>query len=117
MRRIFTLSVIVFALMFSYAYPRDLDGKYTNSALKPWFDHLASDLGLCCSFADGIKIDDPDWESRDGHYRVRLNSQWYDVEDKAVIKEPNLAGPTMVWPVMNDGKVVYIRCFIVGAEG
>jgi len=28
---------------------RDLDGRYANSPLKPWFDQLKSGKGLCCS--------------------------------------------------------------------
>jgi hypothetical protein len=35
----------------------------------------------------------------DGHYRVRIQRQWWDVPEQAVIKEPNRAGRTMVWPV------------------
>jgi hypothetical protein len=75
------------------------DGRYTNSPLKPWFDMLKSGKGLCCSNADGIVISDPDWESKDGHYRVRLDGEWIDVPDDAVITEPNRAGRTMVWPL------------------
>ena len=45
------------------------DGRYTNSPLKSWFDRLASGKGLCCSFADGLRVDDVDWDAEDGHYR------------------------------------------------
>ena len=34
-----------------------------------------------------------------GHYRVRLEGEWYDVPDDAVITEPNRVGRTMVWPI------------------
>ena len=34
------------------------DGRYANSPLKSWFDQLASGKGLCCSFADGFKVDE-----------------------------------------------------------
>jgi hypothetical protein len=54
--------------------------------LKPWFDGLRSGKGPCCSDADGFALSDPDWESKNGH-------------DDAVIKEPNRAGRTMVWPI------------------
>jgi hypothetical protein len=57
------------------ALARD-DGRYTNSPLKSWFDRLASGNGLCCSFADGFRVDDVDWDTQDGHYRVRLIMQW-----------------------------------------
>jgi hypothetical protein len=93
---------------------RDLDGRYANSPLKPWFDHLASGKGLCCSMADGESVADPDWESKDGHYRVRLENNWIDVPDDALITEPNRAGRTMVWPMRFDDKIT-IRCFMPGS--
>src|SRR3981189_3324642 len=86
-----TVSALVACLVGSVT-ARDLDGRYTNSPLKPWFDHLASGKGLCCSIADGEAVADPDWESKDGHYRVRLDNKWVDVPDEAVIPEPNRAG-------------------------
>jgi hypothetical protein len=46
------------------------DGRFANSPLKPWFDRLASGNGLCCSFADGFSVQDVDWDTQDGHYRV-----------------------------------------------
>ena len=57
---------IVFGLILSTAVAylvggvtaRDLDGRYANSPLKPWFDHLASGRGLCCSMADGESVAD-----------------------------------------------------------
>ena len=57
--------LIIFCLV-SPAMARD-DGRYANSPLKPWFDSLKSVNGLCCSFADGVVVDDPDWDSKDGH--------------------------------------------------
>ncbi len=93
---------------------RDLDGRYANSPLKPWFDRLASGKGLCCSIADGESVADPDWESKDGHYRVRLENNWIDVPDDALITEPNRAGRTMVWPMRFNGEIS-IRCFMPGS--
>jgi hypothetical protein len=58
-----------------YARARDLDGHYAqqNPELHQWFNSLASDRGLCCSFADGVKVEDVDWDSTaEGKYRVRL---------------------------------------------
>jgi hypothetical protein len=57
---------IVFGLILSMAVvclvggetARDLDGRYANSPLKPWFDHLASGRGLCCPMADGESVAD-----------------------------------------------------------
>jgi hypothetical protein len=52
------------------ALGRDVDGRYKDSSLHDWFEHLASGKGLCCSYADGYVIQDADWESKNGHYRV-----------------------------------------------
>ena len=97
---------------------RDLDGRYAGSPLKEWFDSLRSSKGPCCSDADGTALSDVDWEAKDGHYRVRIEGQWWDVPDEAVISEPNRAGRTMVWPIYygsrNETIRVDIRCFIPG---
>jgi hypothetical protein len=113
MRNLRTMPVAVLALLTAgLVWARD-DGRYANSPLKPWFDNLRSGRGLCCSDADGVAVSDPDWDSKDGHYRVRVDGQWIDVPDDAVIKEPNRAGRTMVWP--NRSAVgTSIRCFMPG---
>ena len=95
----------------------DLDGNYATQdpVLHAWFDHLASGKGLCCSFADGRTVDDPDVDMAGSHYRVRVDGTWYDVPDDALITEPNRYGKAVVWPAKDyDGKV-YIRCFLPGA--
>jgi hypothetical protein len=51
---------MVFACLVYSATARDLDGRYANSPLKSWFDHLASRKGPCCSLADGEIVADPD---------------------------------------------------------
>lgn len=99
-------------------YARDPDGRYAASPLKGWFDSLASGKGPCCSDADGNVVLDADWESRDGHYRVRIAGEWYDVPDEAVLKGPNKDGRTIVWPLrgyMNKNNIMDIRCFIPGS--
>jgi hypothetical protein len=57
---------------------------------------------------------DPDWESKSGHYRVRVANEWIDVPDDAVITEPNRAGRTMVWPIKGT-LGTSIRCFVLGS--
>jgi len=101
------------------AAARDVDGRYANSPLKEWFDSLRSGKGPCCSDADGTALSDVDWETKDGHYRVRIKGEWWDVPDEAVITEPNRAGRTMVWPIIyysvaNLPLRVEIRCFMPG---
>jgi hypothetical protein len=100
-------------------FARDVDGRYAASPLKQWFDQLKSGKGPCCSDADGTALSDVDWETKDGHYRVRIENRWWDVPDEAVIKEPNRAGPTMVWPIyyrsMGAPLRLDIRCFMPGS--
>jgi hypothetical protein len=91
------------------------DGRYANSPLKSWFDQLASGKGLCCSFADGLRVEDVDWDTQAGHYRVRLNGEWIVVPDNAIVTEPNRFGPAVVWPYMNSDGQTQIRCFLPGS--
>ena len=96
------------------AQARDPDGRYANSPLKEWFDGLRSGKGPCCSDADGSAVSDVDWESKNGHYRVRLDGTWIDVPEEAVVTEPNRAGRAMVWPIKSYMGVT-IRCFMPGS--
>ncbi len=91
------------------------DGRYANEPLKPWFDRLASGKGLCCSFADGYKIEDVDWDTQNGRYRVRINGKWILVPNAAVVTEPNRFGPAVVWPYKDAEGHTQIRCFLPGA--
>ena len=91
------------------------DGRYANDPLHAWFDQLGSGRGLCCSFADGFSVQDVDWDTQDGRYRVKLHGEWIVVPDDAVVKEPNRFGPAVVWPYMDGNGATQIRCFMPGA--
>jgi hypothetical protein len=96
------------------------DGRFANSPLKAWFDRLASSRGLCCSFADGVSIQDVDWDTtgdKDNPYKVKLNGQWIVVPLVAVVSEPNRLGPAVVWPYQDANGTTQIRCFMPGATG
>ncbi|HJU06578.1 MAG TPA: hypothetical protein VJ692_15630 [Nitrospiraceae bacterium] len=85
----------------------DLDG---------WFKALQSKkAGPCCDGSDAMRIDDPDWDNDGGRYRVRLEGEWVDVPENAVILEPNRAGHALVWPYRQNGKLNQIRCFMPGS--
>ena len=92
-----TFAVILLAIQL--AYGRDRDGRYANSPLHDWFEQLSSKKGPCCSDADGMSLSDVDWESHDGHYRVRIDDEWVDVPEDTVVTEPNRARVSMVWPI------------------
>jgi len=91
------------------------DGRFADSPLKPWFDRLASGKGLCCSFADGVKVENVDWDTLDGRYRVRIQGQWVVVPEAALVTEPNRYGPAVVWPYQDAEGATQIRCFLPGA--
>lgn len=114
---IFSIFIVWFFLKLP-SNARDIDGKYDNSPNKSWFDQLASDYGLCCSVADGRTVDDPDidmnGEKCSTPICVRVDGQWMDVSDKALLKVPNRDGRTIVWP-MSGPNGTYIRCLLLGA--
>jgi hypothetical protein len=115
----FCVVLVIILLGQQLAHARDPDGRYANSPLKSWFEKLASGKGPCCSDADGSVVLDSDWETKDGHYRVRIKNKWWDVPAESVITEPNRFGRTMVWPIyywkLDSLEYVEIRCFMPGA--
>lgn len=120
MHRLIVPAFAAVALCINAFIPSQLlahdDGRFANSPLKTWFDRLASGKGLCCSFADGVSVQDVDWDTtQEGRYRVRLNGQWIVVPDAAVVTEPNRFGPAVVWPYQDVNGATQIRCFIPGA--
>jgi len=119
MHRLTGLALTAVALCMLASTPNSVsardDGRYANSPLKPWFDQLASGKGLCCSFADGVKVENVDWDTQNGRYRVRLNGQWIIVPDAALVTEPNKFGPAVVWPYQDSDGITQIRCFMPGA--
>jgi hypothetical protein len=110
------LLVVPSLLVPSQVSARD-DGHYAseNPELHKWFDQLASAKGLCCSFADGVSVENVDWDTLDGRYRVRIQGQWVVVPDAAVVTEPNRFGPAVVWPYQDGEGATQIRCFLPGA--
>jgi hypothetical protein len=119
MHRLIGPAVAGIALSTIVFFPAQLqardDGRFADSPLKSWFDRLASGKGLCCSFADGVKVEDVDWDTQDGRYRVRLDGRWIIVPDTALVTEPNKFGPAVVWPYQDATGATQIRCFIPGS--
>jgi hypothetical protein len=109
-------AVLLVMLAAPASQARDPDGRYAaqNPELHKWFESLRSGKGPCCSDADGTAVSDVDWETANGHYRVRLDGEWIDVPDEAVITEPSRIGRTIVWPIRGY-LGVSIRCFMPGS--
>jgi hypothetical protein len=112
--RVLTVVALCAIALFPISVSAHDDGQYANSALKTWFDKLASGKGLCCSFADGVSVQDVDWDTQGGTYRVRVDGQWVVVPDAAVVSEPNKFGPAVVWPYRDFQGATQIRCFLPG---
>lgn len=108
------LVVLSWMLAFGAVAARD-DGRYANSALKSWFEGLHSKDGVqCCADADGMVLADVDWDTQDGHYRVRIDGQWVIVPGDRVVTDANRTGRTIVWPQYLNGNPI-IRCFMPGS--
>lgn len=100
----------VLLIFCSTAFAHD----HTRPELNSWFKGLKNKIKTpCCDGNDGKRVDDADWESKDGHYRVRIDGKWLDVPDSAIVDGPNLAGHTMVWPITGYMGTT-IRCFMPG---
>jgi hypothetical protein len=111
----------IFGVTLAHAHD---DGRFAASPLKPWFDGLKSNKGMCCSFADGVTVKGVDWDTinvasagkePDVRYRVRLDGQWIVVPPDAVVTEPNRYGDAVVWPYQDAAGATQIRCFIPGS--
>ena len=89
---------------------------YQHPELNSWYESLHSGKGPCCDGSDAKRVDDADWETKDGQYRVRIDGQWVDVPNDAVVDGPNRAGRTMVWPYYLNGHPK-ARCFMPGSMG
>jgi len=109
----FGVGILILFASMTMGWPRD-DGRYADSQLKGWFDQLSSGKGLCCSFADGTQVNDVDWDTQDGRYRVRLHGDWIVVPENSVVTEPNKFGPAVAWPYMDSDGATQIRCFLPG---
>jgi hypothetical protein len=59
-------------------------------------------------------VQDVDWDTQDGRYRVRLQGEWV-VVPTALASEPNRFGPAVVWPYFDANGATQIRCFMPGA--
>lgn len=103
-------AIIILLLLVHWTGPSD-------PARQAWFDHLASSKGLCCSFADGVSIEDPDWETTgdpDFPFFVNINHVWVKVPKAAVVTVPNLYDKAVVWPYQDAIGTTQIRCFLPG---
>ena len=95
---------------------RDPTGKWAGDPLQPWFQSLQSQDGLyCCARADGLPLDDGEWDIKDNKYRVFIQGEWIVVPNDAVISGPNKFGKAIVWLQDYTDFASGIWCFIPGS--
>ncbi len=115
--RVSLLISVTACLAYLVWYEPSIAHDHLRPQLDDWFFSLHNQNGYpCCDTSEAIRVEDPDWESHGGHYRVRLGVEWFDVPDNAVVKGPNLSGHTLVWPShFTDKTPDGVRCFMPGA--
>lgn len=115
---------LVLALMLALvALPAPLGAKdqsrYTATPeMHEFFKSLRSrSKANCCDLADGRTLADPDWESKDGKYRVYFDNEWHDVPDSALVDAKNIYGAAVVWlmPDYEHPGKRRVLCFMPGA--
>ncbi len=90
---------------------------HSRPGLNDWYKSLRNKASSpCCDgpSVDAVHLADVDWESKDGRYRVRIDGEWVDVPDEALLDGPNRDGRTLVWPTWSNGKRA-VRCFMPGS--
>ena len=93
----------------AYAFDR---GQYSNvpADIRAWFKSVVSPSGVpCCDISDGHRTE---YDLRAGTYWVPIDGLWWQVPERAVIRnQGNPVGEAVVWYVNLRGSIV-IRCFV-----
>jgi hypothetical protein len=85
---------------------------HNRPELDGWFRSLHSKGGAWC--CNGDDAEEAEWDTAGGKYRVRIDGQWIDVPDEAIVEGPNRVGGARVWSMHQDGKPA-VRCFLPGS--
>jgi hypothetical protein len=108
-RQIVTIAVMVALAGAAHAFDR---GQYDNvpADIRAWFKGVVSPSGVPCGdISDGHRTA-YDW--RAGNYWVPIDGLWWQVPERAIIRDQgNPVGEAVVWYVNLRGSVV-ISCFV-----
>lgn len=87
-----------------------------DPATQEWFKSLQNGYGTsCCDYADGSRVEDPDWrQNDDGSYSVVWKGQWIKLDPKRVLQGTNRVGYAILW---GNPSVDQPYCFLPGARG
>lgn len=93
----------------AHAIDRGQFGELSDD-VRAWFKRMKSPAGVpCCDVADGHRTA---YDVRNGAYWVPIDGMWWQVPDKAVIRDAgNPVGEAVVWYVYHQGGIV-ISCFV-----
>lgn len=124
MRKLVVVSLLLFS---SSVLAKDVDGKWAQADPEKhqfYHDLHSRSKTWCCDISDGRALSDPDWQTQDkpgSSYKVRLDGEWIDVPDSAIIDTPNKYGVPIVWSYRNNPlggpSITTITCFLPGAQG
>lgn len=87
-----------------------------DEATSEWFKSLRAPTGIpCCDYADGVRLEDPEWkENDDGSYSVFAKDAWHTIDKDHIVTAPNRVGYAILWwPEHWD----HPSCFLPGARG
>lgn len=112
--------IIEFALLLSLAQAGEISQQAVDMVFSP---QLQSKRAVCCNEFDG-RAPEAIWDLADGtipnvHYKVKIEGQWVNVPDDAVLDVPNKFGTAVVWFSMtrygpDKPPSFFIRCFLPG---
>lgn len=81
-----------------------------------WFRGLKNPIGTpCCDYADGSRIEDPDYrENDDGSYDVFARGAWVNIDRQHIVTGTNRIGYAILWWGLAAEKPY---CFMPGSRG
>jgi hypothetical protein len=115
------LSLAILAAPISYGCQRaraedkgQWNGYHLSDEQKTWFKTVRDSLGnTCCDGADGYPVA---YEMRNNRYWVHFRGQWLEVDERAVMRQPNPIGEAVAWFYLVNGDLA-VRCFVPGPGG
>jgi len=107
------LLLVIGALNFVSGTALAVDrGQFENvpDDIRAWFKGVRSPAGVpCCDISDGHRTE---YDVRSGAYWVPINGLWWQVPEKAIVRNAgNPLGEAVVWYVNLRGNIE-IRCFV-----
>jgi hypothetical protein len=108
-RQIIMTALVVALTSAAHAFDKR---QYENVSadIRAWFKGVVSPSGVpCCDISDGRRTA---YDQRDGAYWVPIDGLWWQVPERAIIRnQGNPVGEGVVWYVNQRGSIV-INCFV-----